>query len=249
MTTVHQTNTFYNSDPYNPLTWATHVVVKNLTTGNTDTSTLNNLYDGDLTTFCETNALPSNGEIRLIKFDRQAISPSCPTMKRPLRLWIRNFTSGSLEFYVDGVNLVVNTNSAAETATGGWVDVATGSGTVSSWEVRATAANANVSIAAVEGGGILHCNTFDRIVFNENFLSTTVDAASVANAHLVANTNTAFLTATWESIERVTGGSGTPQDFAITDLEAGGTDGTVRGWIHGRRPAKGLQYPRGYYNK
>ena len=165
-------------------------------------------------------------------------------MKRPLRLWIRNFTSGSLEFYVDGVNLVVNTNSAAETTTGGWVDVATGSGTVGTWEVRATVADANVSIAAVEGGGILHCNTFDRIVFNENFLSTTVDAASVANAHLVANTNTAFLTATWESIDRVTSGSGTPKNFTFTDLEDG-----LRGWIHGRRPVKGLQYPRGYYNK
>tara|TARA_B100001175_G_scaffold185020_1_gene157154 strand:+ start:572 stop:1306 length:735 start_codon:yes stop_codon:yes gene_type:complete len=244
MTTVHQTNTFYDSDPYNPLTWATHVVVKNLTTGNTDTSTLNNLYDGDLTTFCETNALPSNGEIRLIKYDRTTISPSCPTMKRPLRLWIRNFTSGSLEFYVDNVNLVVNTNSAAETATGGWVDVATGSGTVSSWEVRATAANANVSIAAVEGGGVLHCNTFDRIVFNENFLSTTVDNLCVSSSHLIANTNTPVLTATFSSIERVTGASGTPKDHSFTDLDAG-----LRGWIHGRRPTKGLQYPRGYYNK
>ena len=244
MAVVHQQETFYSDIPYNPLIWNTHLIVTDLTTGNLDTSTNTRLFNGETTTFCETNALPSSNEIRLIKFDRQNITPNCPAMKRPFRMWIRNFTAGSLEFYIDGVNLTVNTNSAAETATGGWVDVATGSGTVSSWEVRATVADANVSIAAVEGGGILHCNTFDRIVFNENFLSTTVDAASVANAHLVANTNTAFLTATWESIERVTGGSGTPTDHSITDLDAG-----LRGWIHGRRPAKGLQYPRGYYNK
>ena len=244
MAVVHQTNTFYDADPYNPLTWATHATVTNADGSSSDTSTNNNLYDGLLTTFCETNALATNGDFRLIEFDRQAISPSCPTMKRPLRMFIRNFTAGSLTFLVDGVAVTPTTNTAAESATGGWVEVVGGTGTVSTWEVKATVADADVSIAAIEGGTILHCNTFDRIEFNDSFLSTTEEDFNVPSSTFIANTNTAFFTATWESIDRVTSGSGTPQNFTFTDLEDG-----LRGWIHGRRPAKGLQYPRGYYNK
>ena len=244
MAVVHQTNTFYDADPYNPLTWATHLTVTNENGTSSDTSTNNNLYDGLLTTFCETNALAANGDFRLIEFDRQAISPSCPTMKRPLRMFIRNFTAGSLTFTVDGATVTPTTNTDAESATGGWVEIVGGTGTVSTWKVKATVADADVSIAAIEGGGILHMNSYDRIEFADNFLSLGDDSAGVANTHLVANTNTAFLTATWSSLERVTSAAGTPQNFTFTELEDG-----LRGWIHGRRPVKGLQYPRGYYNK
>ena len=244
MAVIHQTETFYDADPYNPLTWATHLTVTNENGTSSDTSTNNNLYDGLLTTFCETNALAANGDFRLIEFDRQAISPSCPTMKRPLRMCIRNFTAGSLTFTVDGSTVTPTTNTDAESATGGWVEIVGGTGTVSTWKVKATVADANVSIAAIEGGGILHMNSYDRIEFADDFLSLGDDSVGVANAHLVANTNTAFLTATWSSIERVTATAGTPQNFTFTELEDG-----LRGWIYGRRPTKGLQYPRGYYNK
>ena len=244
MAVIHQTETFYDADPYNPLTWATHLTVTNENGTSSDTSTNNNLYDGLLTTFCETNALPSNGEIRLIEFDRQAISPSCPTMKRPLRMFIRNFTAGSLTFTVDGSTVTPTTNTDAESATGGWVEIVGGTGTVSTWEVKATVADADVSIAAIEGRTILHLNAFDRIEFADSFLSTTEDDVNVPSSTLQANTNTAFLTATWSSLERVTSAAGTPQNFTFTELEDG-----LRGWIHGRRPVKGLQYPRGYYNK
>ena len=244
MAVIHQTETFYDADPYNPLTWATHLTVTNENGTSSDTSTNNNLYDGLLTTFCETNALAANGQLRLIRFDRQAISPSCPTMKRPLRMFIRNFTAGSLTFTVDGSTVTPTTNTDAESATGGWVEIVGGTGTVSTWKVKATVADANVSIAAIEGGGILHMNSYDRIEFADDFLSLGDDSVGVANAHLIANTNTAFLTATWSSIERVTATAGTPQNFTFTELEDG-----LRGWIHGRRPVKGLQYPRGYYNK
>jgi hypothetical protein len=244
MAVVHQTNTFYDADPYNPLTWSTHLTVTNEDGSSTDNTSADLLYDGLLTTFCGTNSLANNGQKRLIRFDRQAISPSCPTMKRPLRMFIRNFTAGSLTFLVDGVAVTPTTNTAAESATGGWVEIVGGTGTVSTWEVKHTSGNADVNIAAIEGGTILHCNTFDRIEFADSFLSTTEDDVNVSSSTLIANTNTAFFTATWESIERVTAASGTPQNFTFTDLEDG-----LRGWIHGRRPTKGLQYPRGYYNK
>tara|TARA_B100000427_G_scaffold315816_1_gene310269 strand:+ start:34 stop:768 length:735 start_codon:yes stop_codon:yes gene_type:complete len=243
MAVVHQTNTFYDADPYNPLTWATHVTVTNEDGSSTDNTSADLLYDGLLTTFCGTNSLANNGQKRLIKFDREKQLPYCPTMKRPLRMFIRNFTAGSLTFLVDGVAVTPTTNTAAESATGGWVEIVGGTGTVSTWEVKHTSGNADVNIAAIEGGTILHCNTFDRIEFADNFLSLGDDAANVTSSTLIANTNTAFLTATWSSIERVTSASGTPQNFTFTELEDG-----LRGWIHGRRPVKGLQYPRGYYN-
>ena len=244
MAVIHQTNTFYDADPYNPLTWATHLTVTNEDGSSTDNTSADTLYDGLFNTFCETNTLAANGQMRLIRFDRQAISPSCPTMKRPLRMYIRNFTAGSLTFLVDGSAVTPTTNTDAESATGGWVEIVGGTGTVSTWEVKATVADANVSIAAIEGGTILHCNTFDRIEFADSFLSTTEDDVNVPSSTLQANTNTAFFIATWESIDRVTSAAGTPQNFTFTDLEDG-----LRGWIHGRRPVKGLQYPRGYYNK
>ena len=186
MAVVHQTKTFYDADPYAALTWATHVTVTNENGTSTDTATNNNLYDGLLTTFCETNALATNGDFRLIEFDRQAISPSCPTMKRPLRMYIRNFTAGSLTFTVDGAAVTPTTNTDAESATGGWVEIVGGTGTVSTWKVKATVADADVSIAAIEGGGILHMNSYDRIEFADNFLSLGDDSAGVANTHLVA---------------------------------------------------------------
>ena len=244
MAVIHQTNTFYDADPYNPLTWATHLTVTNEDGSSTDNTSADTLYDGLFNTFCETNTLAANGQMRLIRFDRQAISPSCPTMKRPLRMYIRNFTAGSLTFLVDGSAVTPTTNTDAESATGGWVEIVGGTGTVSTWEVKATVADANVSIAAIEGGTILHCNAFDRIEFADSFLSTTEDDVNVPSSTLQANTNTAFFIATWESIDRVTSAAGTPQNFTFTDLEDG-----LRGWIHGRRPVKGLQYPRGYYNK
>ena len=244
MAVVHQTLTFYDADPYNSLTWSTHLTVTNEDGSSSDSSTNDNLYDGLLTTFCGTNSLANNGQKRLIRFDREKQLPYCPTMKRPLRMFIRNFTAGSLTFLVDGVAVTPTTNTDAESATGGWVEIVGGTGTVSTWKVKATVADANVSIAAIEGGGILHMNSYDRIEFADDFLSLGDDSVGVANAHLIANTNTAFLTATWSSIERVTATAGTPQNFTFTELEDG-----LRGWIHGRRPTKGLQYPRGYYNK
>lgn len=244
MAVIHQQFTFYAADPYASLTWSTHATVTNADGSSTHNTFNDNLYDGLLTTFCETNTLATNGQLRLIRFDREKQLPYCPTMKRPLRMFIRNFTTGSLTFLVDGVAVTPTTNTDAESSTGGWVEIVGGTGTVSTWEVKATVADANVSIAAIEGGTILHCNAFDRIEFADSFLSTTEDDVNVPSSTLQANTNTAFFIATWESIDRVTSAAGTPQNFTFTDLEDG-----LRGWIHGRRPVKGLQYPRGYYNK
>ena len=48
----------------------------------------------------------------------------------------------------------------------------------------------------------------------------------------------------WSAILRALGAS-----YTGLSLSLGITQKAVRGWIFGRRPASGLQYPRGIYNR
>ena len=48
----------------------------------------------------------------------------------------------------------------------------------------------------------------------------------------------------WSSIARAVGNTYTAINHAFTGLNR-----TVAGWLTGRRPASGLQYPRGIYNR
>ena len=48
----------------------------------------------------------------------------------------------------------------------------------------------------------------------------------------------------WSSIARALGNTYTTINHSFTGLNR-----TVAGWLTGRRPASGLQYPRGIYNR
>ena len=48
----------------------------------------------------------------------------------------------------------------------------------------------------------------------------------------------------WSSIARAVGNTYTVVNHTVTGLNK-----TVAGWLTGRRPASGLQYPRGIYNR
>ena len=48
----------------------------------------------------------------------------------------------------------------------------------------------------------------------------------------------------WSSIARAVGNTYTAINHAFTGLVT-----PIRGWLTGRRPASGLQYPRGIYNR
>ena len=48
----------------------------------------------------------------------------------------------------------------------------------------------------------------------------------------------------WSPIARAVGNTYTVINYAFTGLVT-----PIRGWLTGRRPASGLQYPRGIYNR
>ena len=48
----------------------------------------------------------------------------------------------------------------------------------------------------------------------------------------------------WSSIARALGNTYTTINHTFTGLVT-----PIRGWLTGRRPASGLQYPRGIYNR
>jgi len=72
-------------------------------------------------------------------------------------------------------------------------------------------------------------------VFKENS-STEFQAGSVSHETPSASK--------WSSIERALGNTYITINRSFTGLNR-----TVAGWLTGRRPASGLQYPRGIYNR
>jgi len=69
--------------------------------------------------------------------------------------------------------------------------------------------------------------------------------------HGKETTATAFITPTFSSVSRVSSPANAPTNFNIGDLTdpPSGSRAAERGLLDGRRPHRGLLYPRGYYNK
>ena len=85
-----------------------------------------------------------------------------------------------------------------------------------------------------------------------NLPQLTGGAASGFNTNqLVGTTNTNYVNVTYSSITRATGTASNPNNFNIQELDDGssGDHSAERGFLQGRRPHRGLQFPRGYYNK
>ena len=68
---------------------------------------------------------------------------------------------------------------------------------------------------------------------------------------LIDNTNTGFISPSFSSVDRVISSTSTPINYHIESLDegAGNNHSATRGFLRGRRPHRGLQFPRGYYNK
>ena len=64
-------------------------------------------------------------------------------------------------------------------------------------------------------------------------------------------TATAVISPTYSSVSRVTSAANAPTNFNIGDLTdpPAGSRESERGLLQGRRPHRGLLFPRGYYNK
>ena len=79
-----------------------------------------------------------------------------------------------------------------------------------------------------------------------------VSAATASIAHQIGaiefkpSTATAFVTPTFQSVTKAITG-GTPVNYNLTTEDP--ITPSVRGWLIGRRPASGMMYPRGVYNK
>lgn len=79
---------------------------------------------------------------------------------------------------------------------------------------------------------------------------SSVVSGFITNA-LVGNTNTDVITITFSSASRASGTADAPSSYNIQELDDGATGDhfAEKGFLQGRRPHRGLQFPRGYYNK
>tara|TARA_B100001094_G_scaffold133411_1_gene129262 strand:+ start:1964 stop:2230 length:267 start_codon:yes stop_codon:yes gene_type:complete len=86
---------------------------------------------------------------------------------------------------------------------------------------------------------------------NFTFSNLTSSVSVSLTTELIANTNTGFISPTYSGTSRSQSTVTNPSNYLISHLSNGATGdhSTKRGFLLGRRPHKGLQYPRGYYNK
>ena len=81
--------------------------------------------------------------------------------------------------------------------------------------------------------------------------TVTTAAAGTDQTKKVESTATGFITPTYSSVTRVSSSANAPTNFNIDDLTdpPTGSRASERGHLFGRRPPRGLLFPRGYYNK
>jgi len=81
--------------------------------------------------------------------------------------------------------------------------------------------------------------------------TVTTAAAGTDQTKKVESTATGFITPTYSSVIRVSSSANAPTNFNIDDLTdpPTGSRASERGHLFGRRPHRGLLFPRGYYNK
>ena len=84
-----------------------------------------------------------------------------------------------------------------------------------------------------------------------NFSNLTSVVSGFSSTQLIANTNTDVIPTTHSGTSRSQSTATNPLNHSFSAMVdgAGGSHSAERGFLRGRRPHKGLQYPRGYYNK
>ena len=81
--------------------------------------------------------------------------------------------------------------------------------------------------------------------------TVTTAVTGIDQTKKVASTATGFITPTYSSVARTSSPANAPTNFNISDLTdpPTGSRASERGHLFGRRPHRGLLFPRGYYNK
>ena len=86
---------------------------------------------------------------------------------------------------------------------------------------------------------------------NFTFSNLTSVVSAFSTTQLIANTNTDVIPTVFSGTSRSQSTATNPINHLITNLSdgAGGSHSAEHGLLRGRRTHRGLQYPRGYYNK
>ena len=81
--------------------------------------------------------------------------------------------------------------------------------------------------------------------------TVTTAVTCIDQTKMVESTATPFITPTFSSVTRVSSAPNAPINFNIDDLTdpPTGSRAAERGLLFGKRPHRGLLFPRGYYNK
>ena len=81
--------------------------------------------------------------------------------------------------------------------------------------------------------------------------TVTTAVTGIDQTKMAETTATAVISPTFSSVSRVTSAANSPTNFNIGDLSdpPSGSRAAERGLLYGRRPHRGLLFPRGYYNK
>ena len=81
--------------------------------------------------------------------------------------------------------------------------------------------------------------------------TVTTAVTGIDQTKMVESTATPFITPTFSSVTRVSSAPNAPINFNIDDLTdpPTGSRAAERGLLFGKRPHRGLLFPRGYYNK
>ena len=81
--------------------------------------------------------------------------------------------------------------------------------------------------------------------------TVTTAVTGIDQTKMVESTATGFVNPTFSSVSRVTSAANAPTNFNIGDLTdpPAGSRAADRGLLYGKRPHRGLLFPRGYYNK
>ena len=106
--------------------------------------------------------------------------------------------------------------------------------------------NYHLKLGYTDGGGPINLSNVRGSSSSTSFTGTAEYLYEINNQGIIGGdvlqdtTATPLVTPTWGSTTRVE----RTQNFTFAKL-----GGSVRGFLQGRRPAHGLKYPRGYYNK
>ena len=196
---------------------------------------VDSIFDNNLGTFVSGNpevtfTIPSGHPFR--------------TSINKLRIYATRYPNGGA-----GGELIVNGTAVSNvnTATRSWHEVNVSSLTDIKWTKEggtdsAFSSNSYVLVFAIEIN--------DSVLINLPQLTGGTVSGFNTN-QLVGTTNTNYVNVIYSSITRATATASNPNNFNIQDLDDGATGdySAERGFLQGRRPHRGLQFPRGYYNK